>query len=348
MGKVLVTTLPKSGTHFLNLLMPQLGFQRHFCDLGELTSGLIDPDSDIVRAHAERLTRVVETMPNGSFIIDHVPYSSLLMHWLQKRRVKVVTLIRNPYDFVVSLSHHLKRHPRENVPADLSLHALQHHITLATETDAEGQILPPLLKRYLRRFEGWVADERAHVLRFEEVIGPRGGGAFSTQLAAGIALCAHLGVHKDAAAIAQAMTLSFNPSVALFRKGQIFSWKAEMMPNTAKAIYASHARVFDTWGYDDSGAVVRHINQRADMPTDVDAGAEGLVKTIAELRAEVTHLRTTKVSALSGKPAKRTSTRKKAMFKVPRPLKRIGAAMPAPPAEGRKPKPRQVPSNSTR
>jgi hypothetical protein len=291
MGKVLVTTLPKSGTHFLNLLMPSLGFRRHFCELDEITAGLIDPDPEVSREHARRLVDIIEAMPQDAFIIDHVPYHSALIHWLMKRDVRVVTLIRNPYDFVVSLSHHLRKHPTESAPADLGVHALQHWICNGQTEDESERPRTPLGKRYLTRFDGWVSDKRAFVLRFEDVIGPRGGGAFSRQVATSMELRDFLGLTLDNAALARAFTCSFNTGVALFRKGQIGSWRTEMHPNTAELIRLMFGALMRAWGYTEDGEVAPREGQRECTMDDLNAGAAGLVEEVAECRAKIGHLR---------------------------------------------------------
>src|SRR5262245_53466776 len=144
MGKVLVTTLPKSGTHYLNVVMQAYGYERHFCDVHDITAAMIDPDPECAKKAAWQLVEAIERMPDGHFMNEHVPHNSTLTYWLEKRHVKVVALIRNPYDFVVSLAHHLRQHAAPDVPADLSMHALQHWI--CTHTD-EGHA-DPMAKRY--------------------------------------------------------------------------------------------------------------------------------------------------------------------------------------------------------
>lgn len=290
MGKVLVTTLPKSGTHFLNLLMPGLGFQRHYCDLDEITAGLIDADPETARAHAEHLVRIIDAMPDGAFIIDHVPFNSALMHWLEKAQVRVLVLLRNPYDFVVSYSHHLKKYPNGRAPEDLGLHALQHWICRA-QVEHAGQLQQPLAKRYLKRFDGWVRDGRAFVLRFEDVIGPRGGGSFARQIATGLELRDFLGLSLGPAALARAFTNSFNQRITLFRKGQIGSWRTEMAPNTANLIRLNHGALMQSWGYSEEGEVVPRDGQRVCTLEELDAAAAGLVTDVAEAREKIGHLR---------------------------------------------------------
>jgi hypothetical protein len=291
MGKVLVTTLPKSGTHFANILFPALGYKRHFCDIDDITQGMIDPDAEVRRQHAERLVKIVEAMPDNAFIIDHVPFHSALIHWLIKRDVRVVTLVRNPYDFVVSLSHHLRKHPTERAPTDIGLHALQHWICRHQNEDAHGQLQQPMAKRYLKRFDGWVGDDRVFVLRFEDIIGPRGGGSFSRQIAVGAELCDFLGLDLDKAGIARAFARSFNRRVALFRKGQIGSWREEMAPNTADLIRQVFGPLMRSWGYSEDGDVIPHAGYRPCSLTELDAAAAGLIEEVAECREKIGHLR---------------------------------------------------------
>ena len=282
MAKVLVTTLPKSGTHYLNVVMQAYGFERHFCDVHDLTAGMADPDPERAKKAAWGLVEAIERMPDGHFMNEHVPHSSSLMFWLEKRHVKVVALLRNPYDFVVSLAHHLRREPSPDAPADLSLHALQHWICSHIP---EGHS-DPMAKRYFTRIGGWAGDPRAFLLRFEDIIGPRGGGSFADQLATGLKLRDYLGVALDEAGVARALISSYNPDISMFRRGRIGGWRDEMAPNTATHLALLYGRFLDAWGYTPDGELQHHAGDRPDILADIERAVAGLIEDNVHFRAK--------------------------------------------------------------
>ena len=138
MTKALITTLPKSGTHLLNIVMRGLGFQRHECELGDLSAGLLDPDPEVSLSHAEALVALLDAMPDRHFVLHHIPYHSALIHKLAKRNIRAIALIRNPLDFVVSLAHHLRDYSEDNTSRDTSLHEMQHWISGGVEISPNG------------------------------------------------------------------------------------------------------------------------------------------------------------------------------------------------------------------
>ena len=297
MAKVLVTTLPKSGTHYLNVVMQAYGFERHFCDVHEFTAGMVDPDPERANKAAWALVEAIERMPDGHFMNEHVPHNPSLMFWLEKRHIKVVALLRNPYDFVVSLAHHLRREPSPDTPADLSMHALQHWICTHVP---EGHT-DPMAKRYLARIGGWATDPRAFLLRFEDIIGPRGGGSFADQVATGLRLRDYLGAQLDEAQVARALISSYKPDLAMFRRGRIGGWRDEMAANTAEHLASLYARFLDAWGYTPDGGLKRRAGDRPDILADIERAVAGLIEDNIHYRAKATRI--AKEREAAGAPA---------------------------------------------
>lgn len=286
MVKALVTTLPKSGTHLLNVMMHGLGLRRHQVPLGEASIGLLDPNPETAKASVDSISKIVDEMPDNSFVLHHIPYTKLLMHELVQRDVRTVALIRNPFDFVVSLSHHLRANPEGEAPVSASLHGMQHWICYGTAgVDKVAQ--PPIAKRYFRIMHGWTTDSRALLLRFEEIVGTRGGGLFSDQIASGLALRDFLGVDMSTAAIARVLVGSYRPGIALFRKGKIGSWRDEMLPNTATQMRLLYPTFITAWGYDLEGFLAKHAGDRPNIVAELDAAIAALIEDKVLLSAKL-------------------------------------------------------------
>jgi hypothetical protein len=280
--RAFVTTLPKSGTHLINLVLAGLGLKRHFLAAPDLRTGLLSRNHETVSACVQRILDKVDQMPENAFVLDHVPYAPALANALAERDIRMVALLRNPFDVVVSLAHHLQKQPEPDTPRDLSMHALQHWIC--------GGANPSTAKRNFALMHGWVGDERTLVLRFEEIVGPRGGGLFSDQLAAGLKLCDFLGVDMKAADMTAMLVRSFRPDIALFRRGQIGSWKEEMSPSTAEQVRLLYGGIFESWGYTPEGELIRHINGRSDMVEQMDTAVASLIEENVHLRIKAIRL----------------------------------------------------------
>jgi hypothetical protein len=281
--KAFVTTLPKSGTHLLNVVLQELGLSRHAFDGNEAAAGLTSTDNETSRASMNAIIDVVDAMPQNSFVLHHVPYTKSLMAELEKRDVRPIALIRNPYDFIVSLAHHFLANPEHDTPRDLGLHAMQHWICGGGSNEPG----PPTAKRYMSMMSGWINDPRTLILRFEEVIGPLGDGRFSDQLASGLLLRDFLGVQKSPSEVMRAFIVGFQPGLRLFRRGQIGSWKDEMAANTVEQVRLLYGRVFESWGYTLDGELIHRAAERDDIVEQLDIAAAGLVVYVNHLRAGI-------------------------------------------------------------
>ena len=272
----------------LRELLTGLGLSRYrFDDDEAIAAGLLSADRHIADASVRAILQIIEQAPDNSFLLHHLPHAKLLMNELARRDVRVIALLRSPFDVIVSQAHHLLERPQPDPPADLSLHAMQHWICAGGD---DGAPAAPLAKRNFSIMHGWVDDTRTLVLRFEEIIGPRGGGQFSDQLASGLKLREFLGIEADTAEVARALIASFRSNIAIFRRGQIGSWKDEMAPNTAEQVRLGYGKMLEQWGYGPEGELLRPLKHPANMAEEMNHAIAALIDDNVHLRAKMRRL----------------------------------------------------------
>jgi hypothetical protein len=122
---------------------------------------------------------------------------------------------------------------------------LMHEAFLALPSDRErllvsirggelgGRELLSLDERY-RRFSGWGRDEGAVVVKFEDLVGPEGGGSADAQRRAVGRVAEHLGLEADERTMRLVEEGLFGEG-RTFRKGQIGGWREEFSPEHARA-----------------------------------------------------------------------------------------------------------------
>jgi sulfotransferase 6B1 len=134
-----------------------------------------------------RLRRFLGGCPQGMFVTAHATFHPVLRDLVKELQFKQIILLRDPRDAVVSSMFFTKREPW-----------LQHHkyYTEALESDEERIMAtirgfgPDVATDHPRasireRFEGyipWLDDPSTLVVRFEDLIGQRGGGVSEKQL----------------------------------------------------------------------------------------------------------------------------------------------------------------------
>lgn len=240
--RALVSTLPKSGTHFINLTLAGMGMERVF----------------LPQAPIEEIAEAAVRLEDNQFLLHHYPFTPEAADRLEAAGVRTVVVVRDPRDFVVSFAHHARRYPsavtQRLIDASSDMYELQDRIA-SIELTPKGKYVPGILDRYLKLIDGWVKDGRALVVRFEEMIGPQGGGRMSDQLNVGLRLHDHLRPPCGLDEMVKAMVRSFNPTIDLFRKGQTEAWREEMRPELAARILGERREVFQRWGYREEGGV---------------------------------------------------------------------------------------------
>lgn len=287
--RALVTTLPKAGTHFINILLQHIGMEREFQETGPQRALLGKPDADEENAQgAAELVDIAKQMKDGQYLLYHVPYHPALSQGLVAEEIVPVVLIRDPRDFVVSFAHHIQAHPTDNtrplVEAARDLHDLQ-RLICEPRSSASGGTTPSVLDNYLAMFDGWVADEHTLVVHFEDLVGPRGGETIRDQLACGVELIERLGLERDMARLSVAFARSYDPQVPMFRQGRARSWLGELNAATAAAIWRDHGELMGRWGYAEGGGLARPAREGAD-------GAEALIEqAFAAMAGEILALK---------------------------------------------------------
>jgi sulfotransferase 6B1 len=192
----------------------------------------VDFPREIGRRWLERrLSRVDE----GCFVTAHCVYSPELASLFAGGRMRVVCIFRDPRDVAVSQMHYIKQKKRHPI----------HHAFMALPSDKERLLvsirggllgmreLLSLDERY-RLFLRWQDDENAMMVKFEDLVGPRGGGSAGAQRLAVERVARHLGVELDEATMGVVEEDLFGLG-RTFRKGQIGGWREEFSEEHAQS-----------------------------------------------------------------------------------------------------------------
>lgn len=263
--KVLLNGPPKSGTHLLSdciALVPRMMFSgRHFA-LSDFfphpdkhwNLQLYNPDVDPA-VDEKRLGKFLGRCPQGMFVTAHAGSHPVLRRLLQELRFKHILLLRDPRDIVVSYAFYVKREP---------LHDHHRYYTETLKSDEErlmasirgfgrsAAVDTPLLsvEEIFAGFIPWLDDPSTLVVRFEDLIGSRGGGQEGTQIACirkiGEALERPLN-EEQARQIAQKM---YGGGSLTFRKGQTGDWRTHFTEAHRRAFKAVAGDTLIKLGYE--------------------------------------------------------------------------------------------------
>ena len=237
--KVVVTTIPKSGTHLLDSILERIppmrriekfglnaNLKRHpynFVPFGEqCPMGIGRPITVRAAAVKQRLGK----LRPGSYGLGQIPYSPTVKRLIGETGAHMIVAIRDPRAIVVSLMHHsLKKdahflHDRLKA-MDSDKERLAALISGVSSTSGEHR---RGLAHQIDLILGWIDDPDTLTVRFEDLVGAAGGGDDARQVAAIRELGQHIGRDLPEDEAARIGTEMFGKG-RTFRSGSIDSWR---------------------------------------------------------------------------------------------------------------------------
>lgn len=239
---VVANGIPKSGTHLLVrclTLFPALSYSGlHY------TSGTPD------RAVIERFLR---RTGKGRFMAAHLYWSDECARLFEEKGVRHILMIRDPRDVIVSsIFFFLKRkdpfwHPplssEKNMDARVRL-----CITGADGGGVGGARVPSIANRYAC-YTPWMERDDCLVVRFEDMIGPNGGGDAEIQRRDIRRIAGHVGQSLTDEMIERVAQGTFSTKTVTFRKGVIGNWREHFSPENERLFAELHGDLMKRIGY---------------------------------------------------------------------------------------------------
>jgi hypothetical protein len=221
---VLVNVFPKAGTHLLlNLVNALPGYQYK--------------GRDIDMGDPLRAVRVISEMGPGDVVKSHLPWRPELQRVISNNGVLMLSLIRDPRDIVVSLVHYLmkhRQHPLHDAYASLGDFNERLYRTI-TGFEYRGERVCRDIGSRLADWEPWL-DRKAQILRFEDLVGIRGGGDEDRQRKQIIKTMNYLKIDHGITDPSAIQAQIFDPSAHSFRRGRCGGWR-EVFDERHKAAF---------------------------------------------------------------------------------------------------------------
>jgi len=205
--RVIVNSIPKSGTHLLAHLMDLIGLTRHKPDLNgallrrydrnplirikkylrrgkpdTVGSYWIDLDIGDNWVRGTWLEYFLDSIQDNSYIVGHLPYSKKLSDLFQSKHFYHLFIYRDPRDILVSYINYQIDH--ENLPFHKTFISSDQdnqvrHVLSGLES---GRIVLAPLSERIQRAKDWISDDQTLAIRFEDLIGAHGSGSADKQL----------------------------------------------------------------------------------------------------------------------------------------------------------------------
>ena len=172
---------------------------------------------------------------------------------MEQQAMRMVLVVRDPRDVVVSSAEYLYSHNR---------HPLHSHFTSMPKRDRIMASIRGIPGDQYNRLAGvderiksvlaWRHHDYTVVVRFEDLVGPAGGGSKEAQSAAIFQVAQHLGVSLSAVQ-ADAIGDNLFGGTATFRQGAIGSWRRTFDEGHLKASETLLGELLVELGYEIHG-----------------------------------------------------------------------------------------------
>jgi sulfotransferase 6B1 len=261
--RVLLNGPGKSGTHLLSdclSLMPKMMFSgRHFA-LSEFFCGPVETSDFRLGEPAssppldvERLGRYLGRCPQGMFVTAHARFHPGFSELVERLRFKHVLLLRDPRDVAVSHAFYMVRDAlhQHHEYYTKKLKSAEERLMASIrgfEENVENYLLP--IGKSFGAYLPWTKDPSTLVVRFEELIGPQGGGDAEKQLEEiqRIGRFVERPLNREEAArIARRM---YGKGSLTFRKGRAGDWRDHFAEAHKRAFKDTAGELLIELGYE--------------------------------------------------------------------------------------------------
>ena len=266
--KVMANSIPKGGTHLVIRLMNLLGYSDSpfwiGADLirgrGEYIKRIMKGSNSIdtvmigsevpVPVGRKWLSRKLNQLSDNSVFGAHCLYSTGFSRLLDEADVSSVCIIRDPRSIAMSHLQYLKKFRRHffykyymTLPSDF------HRLSLTVKGGRLGPyMLASLRDRYID-YMRWSDSDRALVIRFEDLVGEKGGGNDSDQQTTISRVVSFLGLDISTSRMQKVKADLFGDSNT-FRKGQSNAWETELSDGMIELLSNEITEVLVKLGYE--------------------------------------------------------------------------------------------------
>jgi hypothetical protein len=242
--RLVLISFPKSGTHLIEKVLLELGFVKKFFisyETGETTDEIIDDPilvgigSPRKRSYSEMRDLFSRIGPK-EFTIGHLPYSTGAHELLDELNIKKILMLRDPRDAVVSQLFWINNPVHPFYPYISRMKSEEERLMfcikgIPTEKTETGEAVFIDMRERIKLIMPWIDDPDCLVVRFEELIGPRGSGTLEDQKDTIRKICTHVYSSITETEIDRVAARVFDASSFTFRKGQIGGWENHFTPS---------------------------------------------------------------------------------------------------------------------
>lgn len=209
--KILITSVPKCGTH-----------------LADKCVGLLTKknNSNLLVTFVQE-NQLIKFDESKEYLVSHVSCYALAKSNIKSQKYKCIFIYRDPRDQITSDIFWDIRNETKNKMA------------LETPFNERLKLKIECVSKLYNKFTPWVKESFCYAMKFEDLVGQKGGGNNIAQRKVVIQICKYLGLKYDRKLIDNCIDHLFG-GTHTFREGKIGGWKKYFLPEHI-TLFKEHA-----------------------------------------------------------------------------------------------------------
>lgn len=248
--RIFINSIPKAGTHLLTAELDkfrEIRNSRLHIETREVNAAAVGGGRvEEIRIDAALFADRARTVRRGQFFSGHLFWDETLAAFLRDANIRTVFVKRDPRDILVSQLHYI---------VGLRRHYL-HRLIGGLRNDEErlrmlvlGRVGEPFirpLREQLARFIPWTSAEFVLDVRFEDLVGERGGGSMERKRETLLRICHHCGLPTDRIEEFSRAAAKATPTL---RAGRANAWQAGLPDSIVRLVTEHCAEEIARLGY---------------------------------------------------------------------------------------------------
>ncbi len=271
--KVIINSLPKSGTHLVANLFNLLNFTKvphgltgalvrltgrnpinlvkkaarreKNCEIGLP----IDLDIEKNCIKKEWLHKYLNRIGDGSFITAHLPYNEELSDFLASHSFKIIYIYRDPRDVFLSLLNYHTNKSFKPFYKEFQNADLDERINMLINGIRKKNYTLSSFTNRLNRSIGWLKDKNILKIKFEDLIGPKGKGEIENQKKTLTEILKFIELNINQEKIEYLLNHIYSKDSKTFNKGKIGEWKTAFSEEQKNNIVNNYKELIIKYGY---------------------------------------------------------------------------------------------------
>jgi hypothetical protein len=264
--KLFINSLPKSGTNLLSRIIDLSGYRYRDVGLAAtlvhgrfyylrqfLRGALFDKNPLIIgqdlpmSISSKWVGAQINNISIAEYITGHCNYSDHLYLMLKEQNIKTIMVVRDPRDMLISYAYYVAKTPSHFLYNHYKNLTHEERIDFTINGGKAGTLYIESLAGMLNSLNGWFNKSDVMIVKFEDIIGSKGGGNDEVQKLTVENIFNFLDIEQTKM---NNVLENFYGASHTFRKGQIGNWKEELTNKQVADLKNNIGYIMNYWNYE--------------------------------------------------------------------------------------------------